>query len=499
MVSFQTGLLLVAAFISFVPAVHLFSYMDNVRFRYLRRFVFAIALWSWLLLFKHIVPTGGGAYIAQLLIYTVVLTVAYYGFRTVFHYMDVSFPAWIDKAAILVIAGHLLVQLTNDLHGWVLGMSMANAATLEDVREASQGVFFYVHTALSYVLLTSALGGLVYYRFTSGVCFLRRKSMLVFGVAIVAAVILNVIHVFFYTFYVDPTYLAVVLFSVLLYVVVFRRDPHYALRREGRKTLLGAMREMYVFATEDDRVIECSDALTERFNLDARNLSDLTAQLSERAVLYDDINALEDKRHDKPYLYVIEKPIVLPNIYGTKGRLFLLYDETAFVTLIDQLEYLKNTDIMTGLYNRNYLETLKEKHDASDTVFGVVVSDLDGLKRINDTQGHRAGDAIIKRYAHVLKEVVPDEMDADIIRHGGDEFLITVVETDETTLEALADAIRRSCDKDRDKIPVSIGTARRSGQEPLEHTIRRADRRLYDEKRKRRTGSDENMKRMIET
>lgn len=79
------------------------------------------------------------------------------------------------------------------------------------------------------------------------------------------------------------------------------------------------------------------------------------------------------------------------------------------------------TDIMTGLFNRNCLETLRPFFDSIDefpTLY-VAIVDVDGLKSINDTYGHEIGDTLIKSVASKLSKYA-----RFVFRLGGDEFLL---------------------------------------------------------------------------
>jgi diguanylate cyclase (GGDEF)-like protein len=94
---------------------------------------------------------------------------------------------------------------------------------------------------------------------------------------------------------------------------------------------------------------------------------------------------------------------------------YLLYKEKAFLAKHDQL---------TGLYNRYYFEEsflkLKEKEIQYNETFQLVVFDIDGLKKINDSMGHLIGDEVIKKIAQSIKSSIRK---SDIIaRVGGDEF-----------------------------------------------------------------------------
>jgi len=90
--------------------------------------------------------------------------------------------------------------------------------------------------------------------------------------------------------------------------------------------------------------------------------------------------------------------------------------------------YAARTDSLTGLYNRNYLETLfnqyKQNTNFSDQTFSLLYFDLDGFKKINDTYGHSAGDMVLKKIAKRLKAELSDQGDA--VRIGGDELIVFI-------------------------------------------------------------------------
>lgn len=95
----------------------------------------------------------------------------------------------------------------------------------------------------------------------------------------------------------------------------------------------------------------------------------------------------------------------------------------------NELRYLSSHDILTGLYNRSFFEAEMLRLAASDEFpVSIVIGDLDGLKQVNDTEGHIVGDRLIQRAAHILRSSFRSE---DIIaRIGGDEFAILLPRAD---------------------------------------------------------------------
>src|SRR6185295_14149274 len=87
---------------------------------------------------------------------------------------------------------------------------------------------------------------------------------------------------------------------------------------------------------------------------------------------------------------------------------------------------LATTDTLTGLHNRRYvldeLTKALQRARRSEQRFAVVLFDLDGFKQINDTLGHAAGDAVLRKAATALLGITRE---GDVLgRYGGDEFLL---------------------------------------------------------------------------
>ena len=102
---------------------------------------------------------------------------------------------------------------------------------------------------------------------------------------------------------------------------------------------------------------------------------------------------------------------------------YALYEETVYLSRYDKL---------TNIYNRRYFEELFNIVFVSskiyDKSFFVVIFDIDGLKPINDTYGHLAGDELLKTFARGLNSKIND---SDIFaRFGGDEFVAIFLEED---------------------------------------------------------------------
>ncbi|MBW2149071.1 MAG: sensor domain-containing diguanylate cyclase [Deltaproteobacteria bacterium] len=160
-----------------------------------------------------------------------------------------------------------------------------------------------------------------------------------------------------------------------------------------------------------------------------------------------------------------------------------------------QLEQMAVRDMLTGLYNRHYLNDKInaefQRVERYNHPLSCAVIDLDGLKNVNDQFGHAEGDRLLRCVADTLRTSVR-KADA-VIRTGGDEFLILFPSTDlQNAVHALRNIIRRlkaaefRTEGRLQKISASIGVAVcphpkiRSADE----LISAADHRMYLAKKK---------------
>jgi diguanylate cyclase len=142
------------------------------------------------------------------------------------------------------------------------------------------------------------------------------------------------------------------------------------------------------------------------------------------------------------------------------------------------------TDPLTGVGNRRAWDRLLEAEEARCRRYGSVASlvaiDLDELKRVNDAQGHAAGDRLLRRTAQVIDSC---RRAADVVaRLGGDEFGVLAVECDEPAAKVLADRLRGALEAAG--IRASVGRATRRPSGTLADAWSAADTEMYAEKRR---------------
>jgi two-component system cell cycle response regulator len=161
-----------------------------------------------------------------------------------------------------------------------------------------------------------------------------------------------------------------------------------------------------------------------------------------------------------------------------------------------ELQRLSLVDPLTGLYNRRGFTTLAAQHlklaSRSKRGFGIFSIDVDGLKKVNDRDGHAAGDRLLTDVAGVLTSAFRG---SDIVaRMGGDEFAVMAMDLQKEHLPLLEARLaerlrRRNADVPPDQAAgFSAGSVYfdPAGSATLEDLLERADRLMYEKKRSAR-------------
>lgn len=152
------------------------------------------------------------------------------------------------------------------------------------------------------------------------------------------------------------------------------------------------------------------------------------------------------------------------------------------------LKDMASKDALTGLLNRRSGEQLlkqyvTDKPGAKNTL-SLIMLDIDNFKKINDTFGHARGDEILKSSSQLLKSKARNS--DNVIRWGGEEFLILLPDTKLPAAMEFAERIRNSIAGENDceagKITASLGVAELQNDESGASLLSRADKALYKAK-----------------
>lgn len=153
---------------------------------------------------------------------------------------------------------------------------------------------------------------------------------------------------------------------------------------------------------------------------------------------------------------------------------------------IDYYKEAASTDFMTGLKNRNtYIQEVNKGSIEKNMI--VVVMDMNNLKTINDTYGHKVGDEAIRKLSSIIKEVFSRK--ATCYRIGGDEFVCLVKSKNKKNIEKSIHDFYKKCERENKKCPYEFGAAvgyalfDEEKDRHIKDTIHRADSAMYTTKR----------------
>lgn len=206
-----------------------------------------------------------------------------------------------------------------------------------------------------------------------------------------------------------------------------------------------------------------------------------------------DMKTLRDRMEGVPYLAAEVRDCrgtwyslqVVPQHRDEQGRLESVVVATHNISMVKHAEELSYQDKLTGLRNRNYLESRGDSLVNEGLPVSVIMLDCNYLKRTNDVHGHEMGDELLRRTASVLLRVAGD--DCLPMRVGGDEFLLVCPHTDGESALGLEQDLRLGLATVSDEaltVSASIGVATvETAGNTLADVYRIADHNMYREKR----------------
>ena len=203
------------------------------------------------------------------------------------------------------------------------------------------------------------------------------------------------------------------------------------------------------------KIIETFNRLTggrllpEQVSIDQADNNNLTSSYSENRNILSSFQAHLLTAGDRP-IGMLAVTNSFPNAFsGEDLRIFSIISRHSSIAINNTLLHKKITELsitdgLTGLYVFRYFSDALEKEILRSgrykQPFGLIMMDIDGFKKVNDSYGHPQGDEVLKEVSQILRKICR-EVDV-VARYGGEEFAVILPETDLEGAYILADRIR---------------------------------------------------------
>ncbi len=226
------------------------------------------------------------------------------------------------------------------------------------------------------------------------------------------------------------------------------------------------------FSENKKVVIEDLEDILEEDPLQYENLKRQNIHSLVVIPLYDDKNVIGFYGVDNPPIEMLDYTYDMLQIMG-----HFIISSLKRRNLVKMLQYMSYSDQLTKFGNRYAMNEHINNIPDGESV-GVVFCDVTGLKRINDTKGHKAGDQLIIRACESLRRVFSDY---ELFRIGGDEFLALCPAISEEALNKKVEALKK--DIQENSIIMAIGSVwQKEGKKNIDLLLSESERLMYEDK-----------------
>ena len=385
----------------------------------------------------------------------------------------------------------VIINFTNDFHGLFRAHFevLKTAPIVEFTNE--RGPWFLAHSVFTYVFLAAAFVTVIYKATKVTSASRIRYYMVIVGVLPAIAANMYTLIVAFES-PVDITLWGMTFGLIFQYFAMDTTPTStYMLARNQSFDSLSD----YAFILDDDENIADINRSAREWlkrlgiNSDPLTLDALFKVLKTKGATIESDNEVEYRElfftDEKSLLlssYTIKSNPILNKKNIVTGAILTFSDMTAVRKLFRELQSQSTIDELTGTYNRRGYEKALIDYDADYRLpLCVIIGDVNGLKRVNDTLGHSVGDHILRLIALTLVECTGEKGMA--ARIGGDEFAIVLPGCDETAAEKIVSEIRAAIARKEDLLHgagLAVGYAIKTdpGQD-LAEIIDEADKKMY--------------------
>lgn len=388
----------------------------------------------------------------------------------------------------------VILAITNSYHGLFRQSMQVVDGPIRTLR-IENGLWFYVHSVYSVLLLTCA--ALLSFR-----AFFRTPRSLRWALGVLGGTICMILLVSVQSmgrprpWDLDITPIAVVVSLPFLHWAMgtVRQSDYIVLAREEA---FNSLESANFILDARGQIVDCNRAAQafcadmELGRIERMTLDDFMGSLNERGGVLSQsvVGKGKDLRlciQGRDCAFAIHQRAFIDADGRRLGSFVTLTDETENRQLIEKLEKNAETDALTGLFNRLEYEQALERLDQPENLpVSVIIGDVNNLKQVNDSFGHEEGDNLLRAAGELLTSCAPQG--STVARIGGDEFIILVTHTPHQQALSIIDRIRAAALRKTGKpypLSIALGCATKaSPQENIKALIDTADREMYSDKR----------------
>lgn len=301
--------------------------------------------------------------------------------------------------------------------------------------------------------------------------------------------------------FVSNLFLVIFVFTVLILILLyyFRKLEEV---RSQLATVIDKTSEGYCMIDLNYNIKEVNQALCSMLGYEKEEIINynIKSLLQDEGLNYDSfLKGIDNNRHymheavlpakDGREVNVIVKATLVQDKPDKPLYAFaFISDITERKLMYERLRYMSLHDNLTGLYNRAFFEQKITEITEEDYPLGIIVCDVDGLKLVNDTLGHKKGDELLIAASDVIKKACQNEANMSVARIGGDEFAVLALKTPKEGILKTVDRIReevKAYNLSSSDLVLSISTGSAWGEgleKGVNELFKEADNNMYREK-----------------
>jgi diguanylate cyclase (GGDEF)-like protein len=365
-----------------------------------------------------------------------------------------TFPRWVFSGLFGIPLITFILHFTNDFHHLYYESLSVNSSAPFPLADITKGIWYHIN--IFYLNICILAGNILFFRIIlRSMGSLRKQAVTMFASSLIPWV-----GNFIYQSGLTPYGIDIVPITLALtgpsFAIALFRFRLFDVVPIARETVFEIMYDPVLIMDSNARLADFNNAAaaffpelcSDRIGCQIKDVcKTLPAQLIESNCTA--CQEIAVPGHDEPKTFEIRSiPITSPNKQNM-GKLVILHDVTSHQRYVNTLRDLATQDGLTGIANRrHFLESSHKEIERAQrytTPVSFILIDLDHFKKINDTYGHQAGDAVLQSSVSVFRNALRP---SDILgRYGGEEFAVLLPQTLPDDAIKLAERLRGHLEK----------------------------------------------------